>query len=142
MVVNSLNSLNAAFLLGGIHALQKSQELIWKLFYVKGNIWNAFRDLVPFVHFKKKPWRTLRRSVTFSTKIHSFMGVFTIFKLYNWYQIGQSITFKRVGWKIYKDYKEHGFRYKTNLAFLVDQISVKKFTIYYLYSRMKKKMKI
>ena len=38
LVVNSLNSLNAAFLLGGIHALQKSQELIWKLFYVKGNI--------------------------------------------------------------------------------------------------------
>ena len=44
--------------------------------------------------------------------------------------------------KIYKDCKEHGFRYKTNLTFLVDQISVKKFTIYYLYSRMKKKMKI
>ena len=41
--------------------------------------------------------------------------------------------------KIYKDYKEHGFRYKTNLAFQADQISVKKFTIYYLYSKMKKR---
>ena len=41
--------------------------------------------------------------------------------------------------KFTKTTKEHGFRYKTNLAFLVDQISVKKFTIYYLYSKMKKR---
>ena len=87
---------------------------------------------------KKKREEHSWRSVTFSTKIHSFMGVFTIFKLYNWYQIGQSITFKRVGWQIYKDYKEHGFRYKTNLAFQVDQISVKKLQFIICTVRWKK----
>ena len=40
--------------------------------------------------------------------------------------------------KIYKDYKEHGFRYKTNLAFQVDQISVKKLQFIICTVRWKK----
>ena len=58
---------------------------------------DVLRDLVSFVQFKKRekhPWR----SATFSkachfTKSNTPLWVFfTIFKLYTWYQITQSIT--------------------------------------------------
>ena len=56
------------------------------------HIWDALRDLVLFVQFKKRekyPWCI----VTFSNKSNTPPWVFFIFlKLYNWYQIAQSAT--------------------------------------------------
>ena len=68
--------------------------------YFSNTTWNAVRDLMAFVQFKKRekhPWR----NVTFikveccsSTKINTPPWVFfTFLKLYKWYQIAQNITY-------------------------------------------------
>ena len=64
------------------------------------NIYDALRDLAPFVQFKKRE-KHQRRSVIFSkvsgftlTKGNTSPRVFfTFFKLYKWYQITQSASF-------------------------------------------------
>ena len=60
------------------------------------NICNALRDLVPFVQFKKHPWR----SVTFSKVAGNFTKrvtlpwvFFTFLKLYKWYQTAKSVSY-------------------------------------------------
>ena len=99
LVLNGLNSSNAAFLLGGNRNVKNVKN--WYENYsviIKGIFWDTFCDLLPFAQFKKREKHSWK-SVTFSTKRQSFMDVFTMFKLYNWYQIGQSITFKRARWQ-------------------------------------------
>ena len=72
------------------------------MFRTQQNIFGALGDLVPFVQFKKgekHPWK----SATFSkvagkacdfTKSNALPWVFfTVFKLYQWYQIAQRISF-------------------------------------------------
>ena len=52
-------------------------------------IFDALRDLVPFVQFKKRekhPWR----SVTFTKSSTPPWVFFTFLKLYKWYQIAQN----------------------------------------------------
>ena len=57
-----------------------------------------WRDLVPFVQFKKSekhPWRSVNFSKVDSnfSKINTLPWVFfTFFKLYKWYQIAQCTT--------------------------------------------------
>ena len=55
--------------------------------------WDALRNLVPFMQFKKRvkhPWKsvTFSRSVTLVLKA----TLLRVFKLYKWYQIAQYIT--------------------------------------------------
>ena len=72
--------------------LQQFVFAIKKDWLNKCSICDALRDLVPLVQFKKPekhPWR----SVNFS-KVNTTPWVFfTLFKLYQWYQIVQRTTF-------------------------------------------------
>ena len=58
---------------------------------------DALRSLVPSVQFKKREkqsWRSLRFvAYNFTKCIILPWVVFTIFKLYKWYQIAQSVTY-------------------------------------------------
>ena len=80
--------------------------LLWPYLVIVGVIfkiiWDALRNLVPILQFKKReklPWR----SITFSKvagfifqcyqKQHTSMAVFHLFKQYKWCQIAQSISY-------------------------------------------------
>ena len=57
------------------------------------NKWDALRDLVPFLQFKKNVKNTHGGELLWVTKINASPWVFfTFFKLRKWYQIAESIT--------------------------------------------------
>ena len=65
--------------------------------YIEWIMCDAWRDLVPFVQFKKRekhPWRSVNFSVACNfTKINTPPWVFfKFFKLYKWHQIEQRTT--------------------------------------------------
>ena len=74
--------------------IRKTFSARWEVEY-KISIWDALRDLVPFVQFTKRDKQT-RRSFYFS-KVPGWSKsnippwvLFTLFKFYKWYQIAQS----------------------------------------------------
>ena len=54
---------------------------------------------VPFVQIKKRPMMEAASMVKLQA---SSMGVFTVFKLYKWYQIAQNTTISKTLFSVYK----------------------------------------
>ena len=68
-------------------------------------MWDALRDLVPFVQFKKREnylWRraTFSKSWNVTKSNTPPWEFFAFFKLYKWYHIAQSITYIQLSAKI------------------------------------------
>ena len=72
------------------------------------NVYEAFRDLVPFVQLKKKREKHPWRNVTFSkveacnfNKSNTPPWMFSrFFKFYKWYQIAQRTAYETLFWKM------------------------------------------
>ena len=58
-----------------------------------------FMRFVPFVQIKKRPMMEAASMVKLQA---SSMGVFTVFKLYKWYQIAQNTTISKTLFSVYK----------------------------------------